>query len=244
MGSCSYKGGAVRRMACAGKGLGIFPRAVLGNPLPVWRCDGCGKIESGRRSVAELGERSQLKNRYVAMRHGQALFNAKRVAETSGRAENHLTKKGIQESKASLARFTKKNKGVVPDIIITSPFPRTQETAHITAEYFGIAPERIITDAAIAEIEIGVFDGRPVKEYHAYFSSYEEMFEKRPPEGKSLTDLRVRMTAFLRRIEEKYEGKTIFIISHEYAVWMLETALLGYDLAETVVAKKKKETII
>ena len=210
-----------------------------GTPLPIWRCDACGKIEAVG-SVAELGERSQLKNRYFVMRHGQAMFNAKRVAETSGRAENHLTKKGIQESKSSLARFAKKYRGVVPDMIIASPFPRTQETARIVAEHFGIAPERIIKDAAIAEIEIGIFDGKPVKEYHAYFSSYEEMFEKRPPEGKSLTDLRARMTAFLRRIEEKYEGKTIFIVSHEYAVWMLETALLGYDLAETVAAKKKK----
>ena len=210
-----------------------------GTPLPVWRCDGCGKIEAVG-SIAELGERSQLKNRYVAMRHGQAMFNAKRVAETSGRAENHLTKKGIQESKASLARFAKKNKGVVPDIIVASPFPRTQETARIAAEYFGIAPERIVTDAAIAEINIGVFDGKPVKEYHAYFSSYEEKFEKRPQDGENVRDLRARVTAFVRRMEEEHSGKTIFIVSHEYAVWMLETALEGFDVAESVAAKKKK----
>lgn len=210
-----------------------------GTPLPIWRCDGCGQTDVVG-SVAELGDRSRLKNRYFAMRHGQAAFNAKRIAETSGRAENHLTKKGIQESKASLKKFAKKYQGIIPDVIVASPFPRTQETARIAAEHFGITPEYIVADAAIAEIEIGIFDGRPVKEYHAYFSSYEEMFAKRPPEGKNLTDLRARVTAFLRRMEEKYSGKTIFIVSHEYSVWMLETAMKGFDVAESVAAKKKK----
>lgn len=210
-----------------------------GTPLPIWRCDGCGQTDVVG-SVAELGDRSQLKNRYFVMRHGQAMFNAKRIAETSGRAENHLTKKGVLESEAACARFAKKHRGIVPDVIIASPFPRAQETARIVAEHFGIAPERIVTDAAIAEIDIGMFDGKPAKEYHAYFSSYEEMFEKRPPDGESLADLRTRVAVFVRRMEKEYNGKTIFIVSHEYSLWMLETALYGYDRAQTVAAKKKK----
>lgn len=211
-----------------------------GTPLPLWRCDGCGTVEA-IGSVAELGARSRLRNRYFMIRHGQAAFNAKRIAETSGRAENHLTKKGILESTAALARFAKKHKGVVPDVIISSPFVRTQETARIVAEHFGIAPERIVTDAAIQEMDIGVFDGKPVKQYHAYFASYEEMFEKRPPEAKeNLTDLRARVAAFIQDAEKRHEGKTIFIVGHEYSLWMLETALYGYDLAETIAAKKKK----
>ena len=210
-----------------------------GTPLPLWRCEGCGHTDA-LGSVAELGVRSQLRNRYFIMRHGQAVFNAKRRTETSGRAENHLTKKGIAESKAALAQFAKKYRGANPDVIITSPFLRAQETARIAAEYFGIALERIVTDTAIQEINIGSFDGRPVKEYHAYFSSYEEMFEKGPPGGESLADLRASVAAFLRRTEESHNGKTIFIVSHEYSLWMLETALRGYDRAETVAAKKKK----
>ena len=210
-----------------------------GTPLPIWRCDTCGHGDAVG-SVVELGERSQLRNRYFMMRHGQAMFNVKNVTETSGRPENHLTKKGIQETKASLARFTKKYKGVVPDVIIASPFPRALETARMAAEHFAIVSEAIVSEAAIREVHVGVFDGKPAKQYHAYFSSYEEKFTKQPPEGEDLTALRARMTAFIKEAEKNNEGKTIMIVSHEYPLWMLETALRGYDIAETVAAKKKK----
>ncbi|MCR4322698.1 MAG: class I tRNA ligase family protein [Candidatus Azambacteria bacterium] len=211
-----------------------------GTPLPIWRCDGCEHIDVVG-SIADLGARSQLRNTYFMMRHGQAVFNAKHITETSGRAENHITKKGIQESKDALVRFAKKHKGVVPDIIIASPFLRTQETARSVAEYFGLTLDHIVTDAAIQEMDIGVFDGKPTKQYHAHFSSHEELFTKRPPEAReNLTDLRTRIATFIRETERRYEGKVIFIVSHEYSLWMLETALYGYDQAQTIAAKKKK----
>lgn len=210
-----------------------------GTPLPIWRCDACGHTDAVG-SVAELGERSQLKNQYFMMRHGQAMFNVKNVTETSGRLENLLTKKGTKEAKESLVKFTKKYKGMVPDVIIASPFPRAQETARIAAEHFGIARERIVTEPMIKEVHVGIFDGKPAKQYHAYFSSYEEKFTKQPPEGETLTALRGRMAAFIQNAEKRYEGKTIFIVSHEYPLWMLETALLGHDVKESAAAKKKK----
>lgn len=210
-----------------------------GTPLPIWRCDACGHTDAVG-SVAELGERSQLKNQYFMMRHGQAMFNVKNVAETSGRAENLLTKKGVKEVKESLARFTKKYKGMAPDAIIASPFPRTQETARIAADHFGIASSSIVHEPMIKEVHVGIFDGKPAKQYHAYFSSHEEKFTKQPPEGETLTALRARMAGFIKEIEKRYKGKIIFIVSHEYPLWMLETALLGYDVKESAAAKKKK----
>src|SRR3989304_3872619 len=95
--------------------------------------------------------------------------------------------------KASLERFKKKNKAVVPDIIIASPFPRTRETAELTAEFFGVGARDIVFEPALQEMHIGIFDGKKAKDYRKYFSSYEEMFVKRPPEAKeNLSDLRSR----------------------------------------------------
>jgi len=211
-----------------------------GTPLPIWRCGECRHAQA-LGSIAELARKSRFKNRYFIMRHGEAVYNAKSTAETSGRAKNHLTQKGIKDVKVSLERFKKKNKGIVPDVIVASPFPRARETAELAAGFFGAGARDIIFELALQEMHIGIFDGKKAREYRKYFSSYEEMFVKRPPGAEeNLSDLRVRAVAALRKLEEIYADKTILIVSHEYSLWMLETGLLGFDIAETVAAKKKK----
>ncbi|MBI3671430.1 class I tRNA ligase family protein [Candidatus Azambacteria bacterium] len=216
-----------------------------GTPLPVWRCESCGEREVFG-SLSEISKRSRFNNRYFIMRHGQSEFNLKNKVASSNKHKNPLTKKGILEVK----RSAKKLKNV--DIIISSPFKRTLETAEIVAKELGIKKSGIIKEPLIQEINTGIFDGGLVSAYHAYFnggrapktkkeyfSSILEKFAKRPKKGESLTDLKKRMAKAAAKFEKKYKDKNILIVSHEYPLWMLETALSGWSNERSAEKKAK-----
>ncbi len=214
-----------------------------GTPLPVWKCESCGENEV-LGSISDILKKSKFNNRYFIMRHGGAEFNTKDIIASSNKHKNKLTKKGIFDVKKSAEKL----KDV--DVIITSPFDRTFNTAEIIAKEFGIKKTNVIKEPLISEINTGVFDGCPVKDYHAFFNEgkapkgYKEYlnslllkFEKKPKKGENLRNLKKRMVRAVLKIEKKYKGKNILIISHEYPLWILETALMG--LSNEASAKRK-----
>lgn len=210
-----------------------------GTPLPVWRCHSCQHTEV-IESIAELADRSKLHNRYFVMRHGEALHNTKNLCDSSQNPKNKLTKKGKEQAMESLTRFKKTHPDPRLDIVVASPFVRTQETARIVAEELNIPQSAIITETTIAEINVGIFDGKKTEKYHGYYSSPMEKFVKAPPEGESLHDTKKRLAAFMRQMESRYENKTVLVVSHEYPIWILESMLAGLDDEKTMAAKKKR----
>jgi isoleucyl-tRNA synthetase len=214
-----------------------------GAPLPVWECKECKSFEV-LGSLSDIKKRSGFSNKYFVMRHGEAEYNTKKLVASENIKSNKLTKKGVSEVEKS----SKKLKNI--DIIIASPFLRTKQTAEIAAKNTGLKKVDIIFEPLLEEIDTGVFHGKPVSEYHAYFndgkppknkkeyySSLLNKFEKRPSGGESLTDLRKRLSRAVKKFEKKYKDKNILLISHEYPVWILETMLLGYSKEKS--AKKK-----
>ena len=113
------------------------------------------------------------------------------------------------------------------DIIISSPYTRTRETAGIIRESFGFAEEQIVYDERFSEIHGGVFNGRSSNEYHAFFSSMKEKFTKTPENGENLMDVKRRVMRALYDLEREYKGKNILIVTHEYASWMLALGAEG-----------------
>lgn len=207
-----------------------------GTPLPVWKCEKCKKLET-IGSVDELKKRCQnSRNRYFVMRHGEAETNVKNITN-SDLAQNHyhLTAKGRKEVLAN-AKLMQKRK-IAPDLIFTSPFLRTKETAEFVGSMFGILSEKIKIDPRLAEINTGIFsEGDPAK-YHAFYKDQLEKFTKAPPEGESLTGLKKRMWSAISEMESQYKNKTILIVSHEYPIWMLWTAAGGLTNEESVAKK-------
>ena len=138
-------------------------------------------------------------------------------------------------------------------MIVFSPILRARETAEIMAKALGVPRQE---ESRLAEINVGAFDGRAVKEYHAYFSSMEERFTKRPPssavptgskpEGEHLGDVRARVLAWTREMERKYQGKIILAISHECPLWMILAGGRGLTNGQTIAlrtGKRKNEFI-
>ena len=207
-----------------------------GSPLPVWECKKCGKLKVVG-SVEEIKKNSETSgNKYFVMRHGESENNLFNVVSSDYKNKHHLTEKGKREVKDSL----KKLRGV--DLIFSSDFVRTKETAEIAAKQLRI--KKIFYDKRLREVNAGILNNRPTREYGEYFSSNEEKFIKPAPKGENLTDLKNRTADFIYDIEKKYSGKNILIISHEYPIWLLFVGAEGADAKKAIEMKSKKDKFI
>lgn len=190
-----------------------------GAPLPVWKsADGDVKVIGSLKELAEL-RKDKPKNTYYVMRHGEAKSNVLRIVDSEGKGdpENHLTELGREQ--ASHAGHFAKEKGV--DIIITSPFLRTEETARIIKEASGA---ELVIDERLREFDAGIFSGKSIDEFHKAERMEYQGLDTVIPGGESHRDVMNRAMAALHDYEKKYEGKTILIVTHGGVLWMLEAA--------------------
>ncbi len=188
-----------------------------GTPLPVWQtADGretfvVDSIETLRKRAINSG------SRYFVMRHGGTECNKNEIVSFKHESSDHLTEEGKQQVEKSAKSLRSKK----IDIIFSSPFARTMETARAVARTLGITESDIIADGRIKEINPGNFDGRDWNEYHrAIYASGPDWFESTMPSGESLLDVQKRVGSFLYEIEEKYKGKNILIVTHGGPAWI------------------------
>lgn len=207
-----------------------------GTPLPIWKCSKCNNA----RAIGSFREFDDIlpsgTNKYVLLRHGEGGQNVSDIinGNPKNKDEFSLTTKGKAEAKRAGEKL-KKSK-IKIDLIIASDFRRTKDTAGIVAKILGI--EKITEDKNLREIFAGDFDGNNVQRYHEYYSSTEEKFMKRPPQGESLRDVAARQFEFVKGCEKKYKNKTILVVGHEYPLWMLETVLSGWSQEESAQIKE------
>jgi isoleucyl-tRNA synthetase len=193
-----------------------------GAPIPVWKCEACGKTKVVG-SVQCLQSELKPRNTYKVMRHGEAESNATNTISSLVKNPTHLTDNGKKQVEDAAELL----KGEKFDLIFTSDFARTKETAAIIAEKLGISEDKIISDIRLREINTGDFNGKNVDEYRRYFTSRAERFIKRPEGGENVRDVRMRAMEFLFETDAKFEGKKILIITHGDVVWMLDTTVRG-----------------
>ena len=192
------------------------------SPLPIW------KDSEGALTV--IGSLNELKartkkggNKYFVMRHGEAdnVLLAVNSAHPETELKHHLTeegKKSVRESATKLPTI---------EVIIASPFVRTQETAALVAEAQGLEASQVLTDDRLHDIDTGVLDGKPIKTHHDFYTSIEDRFARAPEGAETFADVRRRMGEFLYDIETKYSGKTILIVSHGDPLWLLDLIVQG-----------------
>lgn len=203
--------------------------------IPIWKCKKCGEAEA----VGAIDElKSKIKksgNKYFVMRHGEADSNAKSYVSTDIKKDNsHLTEKGKGDVLETAKNLSKQLNGGNIDFIFSSPFFRTKETAEIVAGENGFKTSEIIFDERLREIGAGDFEGKSWGDYRQYFSNDEERFNKVPPQGESLREVKNRITEFIYDIDKKYLGKNILIVSHECPIWLLMAGVCGADMKSTL----------
>ena len=197
-----------------------------GTPLPIWECLKCDHRDVVG-SIKELEKRSVgPKNTYYVMRHGYTPRNE--ASPTDGIINTQLEKDtynlteagrvGVEESLELL-----KMDGV--DIIYTSPFKRTQETAQIAAR---ILHTEVIVDERLMDISEGMIaEGKKVLE-----TTPRKTSDDKPADGESWGDVRLRAAEFLKELESKYKNKKILIVSHQDVIWLMDSIANGLSAAD------------
>lgn len=163
-----------------------------GAPIPVWRCEKCEQTRV-IGSLEDIRKSSKPRNTYILMRHGEAESNVAGVPSVKTDNPDHLTEKGKEQA----AKFSEK-----VDVIISSPFVRTRETAEVIAEKMSYPKDEIQYDVRIGE-----------------FDKAEE----------TIFDLRKRMLSFIYDIDRKFKGKRVLVVSHSGPLRMLSWGVEGVD---------------
>jgi len=189
-----------------------------GAPIPVWRNPKTkaltivGSLDDLKRHVKKSG------NRYFIMRHGESEKNIQGIARSKLSEDDvHLTEKGKKDALASVQKISKK-----VDLIVTSPFIRTKETAEIAASVFKLPAASVLADVRLSEYAHGVFDRKPDQAFWSRYTTSREVFENGPEGGESVYEMRRRIGSLLYELEKKYQDKNILIISHG---WPLAAAI-------------------
>ncbi|MFQ5540972.1 MAG: class I tRNA ligase family protein [Candidatus Paceibacteria bacterium] len=205
-----------------------------GTPLPVWMNEETGEtVVIG--SLDELKKRTKKSgNTYLLMRHAEAESNRNHFIASEPDEGNPLTGAGLEQARRA-AEGLKKN-GI--DLIITSPFLRTRETAEIAAGVLGYPKEDIVVDERIREFDFGNLNHWPIKELRNYWNGYEDMFVRAAKGGETLADMRQRVGEFIYALEEQHTGKKILVVAHEYTMWLLEAVAQGLSRDEIVALKR------
>jgi isoleucyl-tRNA synthetase len=160
-----------------------------GAPLPVWRHSKTKELKF-IGSVAELLTLTRRSgNTYFVMRHGESLHNVQHLLDPNGDPNNHLTHKGRQE----VARTALDLKRTQIDMIITSPFLRTRETAEIVQQELGLPDSAVMSDERLHEFN-----------------------------ETTVAEVRTRVGEFLFEVERRYSKKNILIITHGNPLWVIQ----------------------
>ena len=200
-----------------------------GTPLPIWqKADGSYKTISSLSDLKKYTKKSG--NKYFIMRHGETEANKKGIICSLPSGKWHLDEDG----KRQVNETAEKYKDQKIDLIFTSDFTRTQETAEIMADKLGLKSEQVIIDQRLREIGAYSFDGKGWDEYHAYHTKTVENFNRRVNDDESYEDVKIRITSFLYEIEEKYKDKNILFVTHGGPAWLLFAGGDGKNSKETL----------
>lgn len=158
------------------------------------------------------------------VRHGETEFNAKNIRQGP---KGHLTEKGRAQALNTAFRFPKE-KGR-PQVIISSPYERTKETAEIIArelnikkiEYCDLLKERRNPSEIVGhsgkEKEVKEIIDRIDKSYHAD--------DLRISDEENFTDLKKRAKKLLKYITRRKE-KRIIMVTHNIFLKMVASFML------------------
>jgi isoleucyl-tRNA synthetase len=197
------------------------------SPLPIWKSqDGDVKFISSIEEMKKYTKKSG--NKYFVMRHGEGFNNTEKLHKQELYRTAMLTDEGKKQVTESIGKFTEKI-----DLVISSPFERTKETAEIVCKHLNFPFENVVYDDRAGEwATSSKFENAPKEAFRQY---YNIDYRKEPfitlPEGESFADAVKRVGEFIYDLESKYKNKNIFIVGHSGMMRALEFAVNGYSFS-------------
>ncbi len=216
------------------------------SPLPIWKSTS-GKVMFVD-SLADLKSKTRKSgNRYFVLRHGESEINVnKEIVFVEQSDASRLTEKGENQVREAAKNFKEK-----VDVVISSPFVRTKETARIFCEQSGFPLHKVMYDGRIQEIRTStVFQGKDKGLLRKYYNGdYFKNPSKALPGSESFIEVVRRLGSFIYDLENRYSGKNILIVGHQHATRALSFVANGWsfndlpDKIDSLISLKEAELV-
>ena len=163
-------------------------------------------------------------NTIYIVRHGQTEWNL--LGKTHGNSD--LTPKGIEQAELLADSMTK----YPIDYIYSSDLGRAYQTAEIIGNKLNIEVEKT---EALREMNFGTWEGRIIKDIIEEDPELYKMWRNEPhiakiPQGETLSQIKERTDAFIKEINEKYDGKHIVLVTHSLCARIMLLSFLDSDV--------------
>ncbi len=146
------------------------------------------------------------------LRHAESSYNVLGLINEKPEVIVHITSKGKRQAR----RVAEELKRVPFELIISSEFARTQETADIVNEFHGVP---LVIDPEINETRLGL-NGMPVF-VHRWLARKDYFNFKIPGDGnENWQDLKERVGIFLENLK-KSDYDCVLVVTHQ---WVLRAA--------------------
>lgn len=160
------------------------------------------------------------------IRHGETELNEKGVYY--GWTDCSLNERGVAQAE-ELADILQE---VDFDVVISSTLKRAVDTAAIVS---GFAPENIIRDERLRELNFGEWEGVHFAEVQEKHREKWELWGRdwknaSPPSGESFIDMYSRIKCCIDELLEEHKGKKILIVSHQGSMRIIPLILLGLSV--------------
>lgn len=165
-------------------------------------------------------------NTIYIVRHGQTEWNL--LGKTQGHGNSDLTPKGIEQAELLADSMTKYQ----IDYIYSSDLGRAYQTAEIIGNKLNIEVEKT---EALREMNFGTWEGRIIKDIIEEDPELYKMWRNEPhlakiPQGETLSQIKERTDAFIKEINEKYDGKHIVLVTHSLCARIMLLSFLDSDV--------------
>jgi broad specificity phosphatase PhoE len=186
--------------------------------------------------------RSQVEE-LVLVRHGESVGNladAEARRRGSGRLDldtrdpdTPLSARGRRQAEV-LARHVTSVEDQRPTVILSSPYTRAAQTAHLVARALDLDP---VLDERLRERDLGIFDGLTglgIRENHPEEAARRARLGKfyyRPPGGESWTDVALRVRHVLQDLQLAHADRRVWVFTHQAVIMSFRLVLEGLDEA-------------
>ena len=193
---------------------------------------GLTAVLQGRRGPTEL----------VLVRHAESMGNladlearssdAERIELTARDADVELSPNGEEQARSLGAWVAGLGEHERPDLVVSSPYRRAADTARAALGDLGL---EIVLDERLRERDLGVFDGLTAKGIRARYQEESDRwthlgkFYYQPPSGESWADVALRVRSLLADLREGYDGKRVWLFTHQAVVMTFRYVLEGLD---------------
>jgi broad specificity phosphatase PhoE len=145
---------------------------------------------------------------FVLARHAESSTNAEHVLSSDPARPVGLTPRGRRQAR----RLGEQIANLAVDLVVSSRFLRAQQTAELALRTRRVP---VVLDSRLDELQVGVFDGKPIRAYWEWKQSHDPA--EPVPSGESLDDTARRYADALRDLASNTQVVTL-VVCHEHAL--------------------------